>query len=368
MRIQYFDSAKALASYLGIIYHSALIFTIPWMINAEKIGNMPVLEWYVEYINKFRMPLFLLISGYFAILSFKKYNLKEFLHKRVTRLLLPLTSTLFTFVIIQKAIKLKFNNTLTMDTLLSASLPWSSEFSLNHLWFLYIVLIYSFLVVLIDFLVTKMRHRKIAIVCRIFLNVVLANYALTSIIIIFVTYTLTLTGIIGSKFIPDHALLPVNYLFSQAPYFLLGCFYFVKPERFKEHFLSVRFHRLLVDSIVLAICIYLEQMIDQKLISLFIDCIIRLVSLKLVILMLSLFFNKKSYILSYMAESSYTVYLFHQPAVVICGFAVLKLLTALSQGLQYVLIVLSATVLTYVLDYVLIRKFKTTRFLFTGIR
>jgi hypothetical protein len=60
LRKHYFDNGKALASFLGIVYHSALVFTgADWLISAPDTHSLPLLQIYTEYINLFRMPLFL---------------------------------------------------------------------------------------------------------------------------------------------------------------------------------------------------------------------------------------------------------------------------------------------------------------------
>ncbi len=87
MRKHYFDNGRAIASLLGIVYHSALVFSgTTWLINEDDKHASTYFQIYTNYINLFRMPLFLFISGYFAIYTVKKYNFKDFTVNKLTRL------------------------------------------------------------------------------------------------------------------------------------------------------------------------------------------------------------------------------------------------------------------------------------------
>src|SRR5690606_35902451 len=69
-----------------------------------------------------------------------------FSKNKLLRLGLPLISTLFIFVLLQNIYSLVlFEKKYTVLEAMRATLPWNENFNLSHLWFLYLVLIYSFL-------------------------------------------------------------------------------------------------------------------------------------------------------------------------------------------------------------------------------
>ena len=90
-RLHYFDNIRALAMLLGILLHAALAYSP--MVNAVWLTadsvNSAFFDGVFVVVHTFRMPLFFLVSGYFALLLIEKRGLKAFLINRVKRILLP---------------------------------------------------------------------------------------------------------------------------------------------------------------------------------------------------------------------------------------------------------------------------------------
>lgn len=73
-RIYFMDSMRSVLMILGVVLHSALIFRPQrsWVIfsnHTHEIANLIVLA-----IHSFRMPAFFIISGYFCIVTVKRYK------------------------------------------------------------------------------------------------------------------------------------------------------------------------------------------------------------------------------------------------------------------------------------------------------
>jgi glucan biosynthesis protein C len=151
-RVRYIDSGRALASFAGIIYHVALIFCAKWIISASDQNQIYGLKAYTQYINLFRMPLFLFISGYFSISVLSRKGVGRFLHNRLTRIGIPLLSTMILLNALQSYVS---NYWLygkhTFDGWISQLLPWSSNFSFSHAWYLYYILVFSGVLLVIDY-------------------------------------------------------------------------------------------------------------------------------------------------------------------------------------------------------------------------
>src|SRR6056297_3224206 len=91
-RFHALDALRAWAMSLGIVLHAA------WIMMPEAVGAPRVdasAHWTLAYlclaIHTFRMQLFFLLAGFFALLLLRKRGMKRFLNNRVMRILLPLT-------------------------------------------------------------------------------------------------------------------------------------------------------------------------------------------------------------------------------------------------------------------------------------
>lgn len=74
---------------LGIFYHGALSLALgfPWFVQDPSANQS--LYVFQSWVHGFRMPLFFIISGYFAAMLWKKRGLKTLLTHRLRRILLP---------------------------------------------------------------------------------------------------------------------------------------------------------------------------------------------------------------------------------------------------------------------------------------
>ena len=84
-RIHYLDSLRAFAMYLGIILHVNLPF-FPWHGDYEIKEGYGIL---LLIIHGFRMPLFMIISGFFAEMMIRRHGVIKFIDNRLRRIGLP---------------------------------------------------------------------------------------------------------------------------------------------------------------------------------------------------------------------------------------------------------------------------------------
>lgn len=102
-RPRYFglDCLRATAMLLGVVYH-AMLFR--GFVSAGPPGQIgpPGMSgasgWLQDWLHSFRMPLFFLISGFFSAMMFEKYGVGKYVRRRWTRIGVPLVVGLFTFV------------------------------------------------------------------------------------------------------------------------------------------------------------------------------------------------------------------------------------------------------------------------------
>ncbi len=92
------DALRAFAMVLGIALHGALSFApgFPWPVQDLHLDSAFI--WIFWGIHGFRMPLFILISGYFTMMLWRRKGLGALLKQRTYRVLFPLLLGLVTIL------------------------------------------------------------------------------------------------------------------------------------------------------------------------------------------------------------------------------------------------------------------------------
>ncbi|MFM7101162.1 MAG: ankyrin repeat domain-containing protein, partial [Verrucomicrobiota bacterium] len=97
-RLHHLDALRAAAMLLGIVYHAALSFALgfPWMVQDDsQVQGLFVLQ---AWVHGFRMQLFMLVSGFFTAMLWRRRGLKALLRQRCQRVLFPCLLGLVTVV------------------------------------------------------------------------------------------------------------------------------------------------------------------------------------------------------------------------------------------------------------------------------
>jgi peptidoglycan/LPS O-acetylase OafA/YrhL len=82
------DALRAFAMVLGIALHGALSFTgYPWVVQDLRPSGIFLLLF--AAIHGFRMPLFILVSGYFTMMLWRRRGMKSLLKQRFWRVFVP---------------------------------------------------------------------------------------------------------------------------------------------------------------------------------------------------------------------------------------------------------------------------------------
>ncbi|WP_154222035.1 acyltransferase family protein [Marinicella rhabdoformis] len=165
-RLHYMDNLRALAMLVGVVFHASLAFG-PLMQNIwfTASGNyhwgFDVFNW---FSHLFRMPLFFLIAGYFALMLLKKHGVLGFLKHRSMRILLPLLLFLpLLFWLVGLTISWAIEHVDNLPPMLffikmmfsapATGTPPETPFSSMHLWFLY----YLYMLVVVVALLYKLK-------------------------------------------------------------------------------------------------------------------------------------------------------------------------------------------------------------------
>ena len=142
------DAVRAAAMMLGIFFHGAISFmhtATPWAIHDR--ATHPAVDLFVWICHTFRMPVFFVMSGFFARLVYRRLGAAAFLRHRVKRILVPFLVALApTMVAVYFLWRWGWSKTPPPNEAPPGfelpSLEWSKITpSPAHLWFLYYLLI-----------------------------------------------------------------------------------------------------------------------------------------------------------------------------------------------------------------------------------
>ena len=161
-RYHAFDKLRASMMLLGLVLHSAMSY-IPTFFG--KLAGWPYSDpnnsefflLLVEFIHTFRMPAFFLMSGFFGALLLERRGTGRFLRHRLNRILLPLAAAWILCWPVMAAIY-RFAERFTAG----GGKPGSglryadiADGLLLHLWFLYYLILFSFVMSGIVWLSTR---------------------------------------------------------------------------------------------------------------------------------------------------------------------------------------------------------------------
>ncbi|MDC0288119.1 acyltransferase family protein [Rubripirellula sp.] len=89
-RLYYMDSLRAVAMFLGLVLHAAVVFEM-WAYDPLRIHDQPsaALHYIMEMIHVFRMELFFLVAGFFSALVCCRRGKASYAKNRIQRILIP---------------------------------------------------------------------------------------------------------------------------------------------------------------------------------------------------------------------------------------------------------------------------------------
>jgi hypothetical protein len=134
-RIHSLDFLRAFALLMGVLLHVLMLFLEPFDGSEPRLGASLIFIW----IHTWRMPLFMLLAGFFTALSLSKRDVGNYALNRLIRLGVPI---LLLWAVIP-AVDETTSDIFKLPELISwvlYDLPFTLR--LDHLWFLYYLLIF----------------------------------------------------------------------------------------------------------------------------------------------------------------------------------------------------------------------------------
>ncbi len=138
------DAARAFAMLMGVVFHAAMAYKTRggWMSgeHARSLG----LDFFCSLTHGFRMPLFFLMAGFFAQMTFQRDGVFRFLKKRLLRIGFPFLVSCYTLVPLCHFLARYIETGILQSPF--AEWTWRDAVGLGnvyHLWFLrYLLLFY----------------------------------------------------------------------------------------------------------------------------------------------------------------------------------------------------------------------------------
>jgi glucans biosynthesis protein C len=141
------DWLRVFAFCVLILYHSGMAF-VSWDWHLKNPQQSGALEFFMLFVNRWRLPLLFLISGAGVFFSLRRRSFLEFSTERLKRLLIPLLVGMFVIVPPQIYFeRLSQGAQYTYAEFYSSVFQFSpypaGSFSWHHLWFVAYILVYS---------------------------------------------------------------------------------------------------------------------------------------------------------------------------------------------------------------------------------
>lgn len=358
-RIIYMDSMRSILMILGIVIHASNVFDNKqdWLIFSEQ--STEIAHYLGEFITTFRMPAFFVISGFFCNIKIEGANLLIFLSAKLKRILLPLIATTLTLNSLQTYI-LVYSGYYQYDFgQYIASGDW-----ISHLWFLNNLLIYFVLATLFVWLFNPIIRLTGEILSCLFLSLpmVLVLFIVSS-SVIFNYYLIYIEFPIFHKFF---GIISLYSLLNYLPYFLFGILLRSNEQLLYKfsHVNPIVALLLITGSTVIIETVTISNENYNSCFKAYFLSVISWTSVSLVFFLFNKYFNLPSKIWDLLADSSYTVYLFHHIIIICIALFLIEL--QLSPIFSMISIILLSFVITLFIHVFVISKNKYIRLIFNG--
>lgn len=355
---------------LGIVLHTCAAFSV---YNYWLVTYVTPISW-VDSVNEaihfFRMPLFFIISGFFAFIILQKQTVVQFCQTKLLRVGIPFFVLL---LIVNFPQYYLLENSLARHHELKVNLQ-ANELT-GHLWFLANLLIYFLLFGLFYKAIFLLKNRldkwrgqsKRSQYIKAWILVALGAL-LAPLSFIFV---LGLSKVGIPLYYPIPILGSLFIVFSHVDYFIFGIILAFIPHTRLLSFLRSKSGALVILFLfALGFLVFSFKYLFEPILS---PYSIRLITLALcmtIMLICSSLLKSEATWMRKLAQASYTIYLFHHALVILFVLGLNSLAVhyglILEPNFAFSLVLFCNLALTLLLHHGLIKRFKLTRLLFNG--
>jgi len=356
-RVYFFDAMRAILILFIVITHIFQSFNpnASWLIyNRNDITISPFV---IDFLMLFTLQSFFIMSGYLAAMSIKKVGVQHFFDSRIKRVVIPILFTALTFNSVQAY--LLSQSKLIEITLYSYVIKgqW-----ISHLWFLIdlaIFFLFSYFAVIFTSSIIKKANDLFNIIFEKF-----GLYTLLS-LLAFVILILTIIFSILSPYIYNQ-IIDIKSIFFYFPFFIFGTLLFNNQNIFKSFIDMPIIKTLFLTMFSISFSLYFKDATNdiEKIAYYFFDAISNIFSSALCFTFFNKFFNKKSKLFLFLADASFSIYLFHHLFVIAIGLLLINL--NIGGYLGFFILFGIIMLITLSIHHFLISKITLLAFLYNG--
>ena len=344
---------------LGAFLHAGRVYDGSGTWQISDSASNPAFGLLADAIHLYRMPAFFLLSGFLCQFLLERYGSQQFLILRTRRLVIPFITTLLTLNVIQEWFLSDFAP-------MNLDYVWSVESWVGHLWFP------AYLMAAVIFLWMWPRsHEQSRRPPRwgtLFEQVFLGRFCALKVYLLFivsfvglrviqkalnVSY-ITLLGFINSTELIDYGL-----------FFVTGLVCYFSPRLYSSYTRASLGDALV--SVILGALVLLKVPEQLGASNAVVEILRQTAAFLGVGLLIGLFkkhVSMESRFSRYMADASYTIYLFHHILVIVFAWALLHV--AWSPFVKFSMVVMAVLATTTCLHTCLISRVPALRLLFNG--
>jgi glucan biosynthesis protein C len=347
MRYHGLDLARAVFMSLGVIYHSAKVYQADggWRVSAPE--GHPAFNALAMIIHDFRMPAFYIIAGFFFVLIVEKYGKKRSFFDRTLKLGVPLLFVGLTFNFIMN--KLSYNHTFSSGADYYIKGEW-----LGHLWFIGNLLFYTAVSLpFVQYFISE-KSRQFRAITLAFIAFVAAP---------FLSLCFSIVG--KELYDSDFLFLSFEKIYYYFPFYFLGIFFYSVRSKFLS-LLNLKVSLFLLACAVVANVLSGWTEIAELSWSLK-EIVRRSGTIFLAISLIGFLnaFARDSKFIQKHVEASYTIYLLHQPLIIILFYVIS--LVELNAITSFLILSLSVYLLCYLVHQKVVRQNTVLLFLLNGV-
>lgn len=355
---------------LGVFYHAALIYSTA---HRWRVADPQTAKFFADLaisIHTFRMPTFFIIAGFFALFSLERYGSRRFLFSRAQRLVLPFIATLLTANVLQTFVSycLVANRPVRPAQVLHLFPGYLlTTYCASHLWFLLYLGVFSLLLIACVWL----RPLSGLIPMRARLSRT-ADQLTTHGTIIFLLPACQMAEHAIAKALGPAYTAPVfgyflaELFFENLPFFFFGAWMYRRKDLLAS-FTRINYWCLAAFVVGLA----LEEIAPRpgvfKLsgtVHAYGHGLVIWSACQFCFVLFKWLCDRPSRLFSYLAEASYTIYLFHHLCVIYFGY--LLTLVTMNVYLKFAVLLSITFLLTLGMHEFVIMRFGLMRLLFNG--
>lgn len=351
--------ARAWLMILGIFIHAGQVYHVAqsWLVKANE--QSPAISMLIDFLSLFRMPSFFIIAGFFLVYSSSNKSLLYVAKHRTIRLLVPLATVMLTLNLLQYV--LLHPDVMSLSVL---SAYFSSGSHVQHLWFLINLIVYQWLI----FVIWALRGGQLLQKWLDAVDQQVGKWLWGCVLLFPFAYlaTLALNKLGIPLYIPLSNSTSLFSLLTYLPFYLFGL---LLGRQGPTYFAVTRgslFFPLVcgVGLFYLQTSVRLDQGLLDEAVAIYLKM---LLSWSLSIICIRVFFRFFSFshsITNEVADSAYTIYLFHH--LIVVGLALLFTWLVYPAWVEFLLISLLTLVITLLIHRYFVSRHAITQFLFLG--